>query len=96
MDTDQNRLVDKQEFYWGLKNLNIEITKREASILLDYLDTSRDGFVDYQEFLIGVRGSPSESRAAIINQAFDKFDVYGQDAVRAIELEQVFDCPSHP
>ena len=67
MDTDENRLVDKQEFYWGLKNLNISVTKREASILLEYLDTDKNGFVDYQEFLIGVRGQPAESRVAVIN-----------------------------
>lgn len=59
MDADGNRLLDKQEFYWGLKNLGCNISKREAGILLEYLDTSKDGFVDFNEFLFGVRGLPS-------------------------------------
>jgi Ca2+-binding EF-hand superfamily protein len=52
-------LLDKQEFYWGLKNLGVNISKREAGILLEYLDTSKDGFVDFNEFVFGIRGLPS-------------------------------------
>ena len=96
MDTDGNRLVDKQEFYWGLRNLGVEVTKREATILLEYLDTDKNGFVDYKEFLVGLRGMPNEDRMKMIDAAFNKFDTYGQDVIPAIELENGFDCPSHP
>lgn len=96
MDTDGNRLVDKQEFYWGLRNLNVNVSKREASLLLEYLDTDKNGYVDYREFLIGLRGLPSEARCDMINKAFDKFDAFNQDVIRTVELEQAFRCPSHP
>ena len=96
MDVDQDRLIDKQEFYWGLKNLGSSISKREASLLLDYLDTSKDGYIDYREFLAGVRGSPSEARCAAIEAAFKKFDNYGAGEVVVTELGQVFSCPDHP
>ena len=62
IDASHDRLIDKQEFYWGLKNLGCSLTKREAAQLLDYLDTSKDGFVSFNEFLIGVRGVPNEVR----------------------------------
>ena len=95
-DSDNNRLIDKQEFYWGLKNLGCNISKREACCLLEYLDTSKDGYVDFNEFLLGVRGSPSEARQKVIDAAFEKFDIYKVGNISATELAQVFDCPDHP
>ncbi len=86
MDTDGNRLLDKQEFYWGLKNLGCTISKKEAGLLLEYLDTSKDGYVNYNEFLIGVRGSPNATRQEAIDRAFTKFDLYGENMVYAKEL----------
>ena len=54
---DGNRKVDKEEFYWGIKDFGVAISKREAEILLDFLDTDDDGFVNYDEFLTGIRVS---------------------------------------
>ena len=59
---DGNRKIDKQEFYWGLKDLGANCTKREAEILLEYLDTDKDGFVNYDEFLVGIRGKVNQRR----------------------------------
>ena len=55
-DTDGNRQIDKQEFYWGLKNIGCNISKKEAALVLEYLDTNSNGFVDFREFLVGIRG----------------------------------------
>ena len=43
----------------GLKEYGANITKREADVLLDYLDTDKDGYVNYNEFLYGLRGKPN-------------------------------------
>lgn len=59
---DGNRKIDKEEFYVGLKDWGVTITKREAEALLDYLDTGDDGFVNYDEFLVGIRGKPNQKR----------------------------------
>ena len=58
-NVDGNRKIDKEEFYIGLKDLGVTISKKEAESLLDYLDTNDDGFVNYDEFLIGIRGKPN-------------------------------------
>ena len=57
-----DRKVDKEEFYFGLKDQGVSITKREAEALLDYLDTNEDGFVNFDEFLVAIRGRPNEKR----------------------------------
>jgi Ca2+-binding EF-hand superfamily protein len=56
---DGNRKINKEEFYIGLKDLGVTISKREAEILLAYLDTDDDGVVNYDEFLFGIRGKPN-------------------------------------
>ena len=45
------RKLDKQEFYFGLRDYGVQIPKREAEIILDYLDTEEDGFVNLDAFL---------------------------------------------
>lgn len=57
-----DRKIDKEEFYWGLKDFGVTITKKEADTLLAYLDTNEDGYVNFDEFLVGIRGKPNQKR----------------------------------
>ena len=77
MDDNGDRKIDKQEFYWGLQDLGASVSKNEAALLLEYLDTNQDGVVSYDEFLVGIRGMPNEKRMDIIWRAFAKFDKDG-------------------
>lgn len=38
-----DRKINKEEFYVGIKDLGVAITKKEAEALLTYLDTNDDG-----------------------------------------------------
>ncbi len=78
------------------KDLGVVITKKEAEALLDYLDTSDDGYVNYDEFLVGIRGTPNPVRQAVIDQAFAKFDKDGYGFLNSADLKVVFDCSRHP
>ena len=53
------------------------VSKNEAALLLEYLDTNQDGVVSYDEFLVGIRGCPNERRMEVIMRAFAKFDKDG-------------------
>lgn len=57
-----DRKIDKEEFYVGLREYGANISKREAEILLDFFDTDKDGYVNYDEFLKGIRGKPNARR----------------------------------
>ncbi len=46
----------------GLKEYGVNITKKEAETLLNFLDKNKDGYVDYDEFLYGIRGKPNARR----------------------------------
>lgn len=86
LDANGDRKVDKEEFYSGLKEFGVNITKKEAEVLLDFLDTNEDGFVNYDEFLVGIRGKPNQRRQALIDKAFFKFDTYGIGRIIAADL----------
>ena len=96
MDDNGDRKIDKQEFYWGLKDLGAEVTKREAVLLLDYLDLNKDGVVSYDEFLYGIRGAPNATRQQIIYECFGKFDHDGNGTVNSSDLRVVYDTSAHP
>jgi Ca2+-binding EF-hand superfamily protein len=76
--------------------LGANITKREGEFLLEALDTNQDGVVDFNEFLIAIRGSPNAKRQAVIDSAFAKFDLSGDGVITSADLMTVFDCSKHP
>ena len=96
MDLEGDRKLDKQELYWGLKDLGCSISKREAQICLETLDTNGDGFVDFNEFLRGIRGEPNEVRKEVIDRAFAKFDADGCGTVNGADLATCYDASQHP
>ena len=93
---DGNRKLDKEEFYLGLKEYGVNITKREAEALLEYLDLDQDGQVNFDEFLLGLRGKPNAVRQAIIDKVFAKFDKEGNGYVTSVDLKLVYDTSRHP
>ena len=95
-DDNGDRKIDKQEFYWGMKDMGAQISMNEAQILLNHLDTNKDGVVSYDEFLFGLRGAPNETRQEIINQCFCKFDADGNGTVTSADLRVVYDTSHHP
>ncbi len=54
--------MTKEEFYVGLKDFGVTISKKEAEALLEYFDTDDDGCINYDEFLTAIRGKPNAQR----------------------------------
>ena len=79
-----------------MKDQGVQISKREAEILLDLLDTDDDGFVNFDEFLYAIRGRPNQKRQAFIDKAFFKFDKDGNGKINSSDMYGVFDCSYHP
>jgi len=90
------RRVDAQEFFVGLNDCGVSISKEETEVLMASLDTNGDGNVNYDQFLVGVRGEPSKVRADIIGAAFAKFDSEGVGSVKASDLKVAAVVSSHP
>lgn len=59
---DGNHKIDKDEFYSGLCEIQVRITRDEANALMALFDTDNDGCVNFDEFLVGVRVSAIQKR----------------------------------
>jgi len=55
-----------------INNLSLKL-----KLILPFFDRDRDGMVDFEDFLIGIRGKPNSRRQAIIDKAYLRFDKDG-------------------
>jgi Ca2+-binding EF-hand superfamily protein len=55
-DDNGNRKLDAQEFFHGLNECGCNLSKEETDALLAHFDTDHDGTVNYNEFLVAIRG----------------------------------------
>ena len=57
MDVDGSRSLDRAEFKNAMKSINILLSDRQFEELFQYFDKDQSGTVEYDEFLIGLRGT---------------------------------------
>ncbi|CDW76005.1 ef hand family protein [Stylonychia lemnae] len=93
---DGNRKVDAGEFFVGMQENGVRITKAEADALLSYFDTDSDGHINFDEFLVGIRGKMNAKRQAMADKAFLKFDKDGNGCIEAADLKGVYNTSFHP
>ena len=60
---DGNHKIDAEEFYSGLCEIQIQVTRAEANALMALFDTDGDGNVNFDEFLVGIRVSTQIAEA---------------------------------
>ena len=93
---DGKNKVNKEEFVQWFKELGITLSKNDTDVLVNYFEKDNDGYCNFEEFLIGIRGKPNSRRQAIIDKAFLKFDKEGNGIIDVTEIRQVFNCGKHP
>ena len=85
MDKDHSRKIDYTEFKQGLRNLGlIDITEAEFRSLFSQFDLTKDGKIDYQEFVSVLKPGLAPVRIKAIDDAFKKLDI-NDDGVLSIE-----------
>jgi len=60
------------------------------------LDTTNCGQIDYQEFLVGLRGRMNAKRQAMVDKAFLRFDKCGDSYICVRDLKPVYNSDFHP
>merc|ERR1719359_1738145 len=93
---DGNRKCDANEFITGLADIGVNVSKAECDALMKMLDTDGDGHINFDEFLLGVRGKCNEKRQAMVDKAFLKFDNDGSGCIEAADLKGVYSANMHP
>merc|ERR1712045_483069 len=93
---DGNKKVDREEFAVGLRENGCELSKDELNCLFGYFDRDCDGTINFDEFLIGIRGELNARRQAMVDKAFLKFDKDGNGYIDSNDLRGVYNCSMHP
>ncbi|XP_012550715.1 calcyphosphine isoform X1 [Bombyx mori] len=94
MDDDGSKLLNKEEFLYGIKETGLELNKSEAEELFSQFDTDSSGSISLDEFLIKIRPPMSESRRNIVEQAFKKLDKTGDGAITIDDIKGVYSVDS--
>ena len=84
------------EFRKAIHDFQVDINENEVQTLFEYFDRARDGTINYDEFLLGVRGPINSFRRRLVNQAFDKLDKDGSGIVTGEDLIGVYNAQFHP
>ena len=69
MDDDDSKSLDMDEFTKAMKECALNLSREEINALFQFFDSDRNGTVNYDEFLHGVRGQMSGRRKNLVMQA---------------------------
>jgi len=81
----KNRL-DKNDLKDGLRDYKLKFTNDQIDLLIKAFDRSASGTVNYDDFLIGVRGEMTAPRVAVAKRAFAIMD---RDKSGVIDLDDI-------
>jgi Ca2+-binding EF-hand superfamily protein len=93
IDTDNNDVVSKEEFIYGINKISGQvITRSDSSIIYDIIDKDDNNRLTYKEFLRGLHKEMSPVRFTLINNIFNSIDKNKSGYFTAADL----DYSSHP
>lgn len=72
IDAHNNRRINKHDFSWAMKENGHALSSLEFERLFKYFDRNNEGFINYEEFMRGVRGELSPKRKALVYEIFNK------------------------
>lgn len=96
LDDNRNRQIERNELMWGLKDFDIHLSEEQADVLLTHFDRDGSGTIDFDEFLVALRGDLNDNRKAWIRKAYDKLDVNKDGLVKLDDIAQLYDVSQHP
>ncbi|KAL4465956.1 hypothetical protein ABPG74_004193 [Tetrahymena malaccensis] len=95
-DDDNSRTLDIQEFTKAVRDFRVDLTEQEIQDVFDYFDRNRDNVINYDEFLLGIRGPMSQNRRRLVQQAFAILDKDGSGIVDINDIKGTYNAKFHP
>ena len=96
MDDNGDKRLSPEELKFGLRDYGISLSEAELAAVFNELDRDRNGYIDLDEFLVGIKGDMNARRKALVKLAFQSLDKDGSGVVTVEELLDVYDFSQHP
>ena len=96
MDENGNRILEPDDFKWGLYNYGIYLSDDDVKALVRAFDRNGDGSVNFDEFLTTLKGKMNERRLKLVALAYEKLDKNGDGQVTLDDIAKVYDASKHP
>jgi hypothetical protein len=74
----------------------VDLTQNELNQAFSYFDQNKDGFIDIDEFVIGMADEMNKRRLDLVRLAFDSLDTDGSGDVTVEEVAAIYDVSHHP
>jgi len=79
-----------------LRIIGINLNEEQCAALLKHFDKDGNGTINFNEFLIAIRGDLNASRTEWIKKAYAKLDVNGDGQVTLDDIAKLYDVSKHP
>jgi Ca2+-binding EF-hand superfamily protein len=96
MDKDGSRTLFLDEFRIAFQRCNLNFTDQEITTMFYQFDANDKKYIDYEEFMIAIRGPISYRRRQFIDKAFQLIDFDGRGMVDPEEIIDRYDPTNHP
>jgi Ca2+-binding EF-hand superfamily protein len=96
LDDDNSRSLDQAKWAKCLKDYRMDMNQGESDILFNVFDQDHDGHIDYNEFLVAIRGPINDFRKKFVQLAFKRLDKNGDGEIHMDEIKGVYNAKMHP
>ena len=96
IDDDNSKSLNLVEFKKALKESNVNLSDSEVSQLFNYFDTNKNGLIEFDEFIVAVRGPMNSRRKQLVLMAFDVIDKDCNGVLEPADLVSCYDTSKHP
>lgn len=96
MDDDGSKSISIPEFAKACKEFKVGISEENVPVLFEAFDTNRDGTLNYDEFLMAIRGELNDYRRGLVEKAFRKIDKDGSGLIEIDDIKDTYNASKHP
>lgn len=96
MDDDGSKTISSYEFSKACKDFKVGINEENVPTLFEAFDTNRDGTLNYDEFLMAIRGELNDFRRGMIEKAFRKIDKDNSGMLDIDDIKDTYNASKHP
>ena len=96
MDDDNSKTINEYEFSKACRDFKVGISEENVPLVFTYFDTNRDGTLNYDEFLMAIRGEMNDFRKGLVEKAFRKIDKDGSGILDIDDIRDVYNASKHP